>query len=163
MRHVLLLILIGLCSCSPEYVSEAVLTHGSASMKVRPMIGIHSDWHREFVIGNGTSSKSRNLFDDSGWWRGSHLYLHRSGTYVVHEGQAGCFRFALETLSFDVGQNISCVKVRTPASQVPGDKMEIRGYPASKFYKGFYYVGRFFEAGYQSHQQHGEVELPKVL
>ena len=111
--------LVALSACSSEYISVANL-HGSAtvSMSVTPMIGIHSDWNRAFTVNDSDTTASIDLFEDTGWWRGSHLYLHSSGTYVVHEGQNGCFGFTLDPVSFEVRTSISCAKMTDAAAQL---------------------------------------------
>ena len=171
--------LVALSACSSEYISIANL-HGSAtvSMTVTPMFGIHSDWNRALTVSDGDTTASIDLFEDTGWWRGSHLYLHSSGTYVVHEGQDGCFGFTLEPVSFDVRTSISCAKMTKRAAQLSADSPELNGYPASNYYFGLFYVGRFVEAGrvpelrdtraetpivFQTYEQQAEPELPEIL
>ncbi len=168
-----------LTACSPDYEAEATLDgNATATMSVASMFGIHSDWHRTFTISDGQSSASLDLPEDTGWWRGSHLYLHGSGTYVVHEGQAGCFGFTVKPASFDFRTPISCAKMRDTAEGLSAGKTESSGYPASRYYVGLFYVGRFVEADhipelrgrraetpivFQSHAQQVEPELPEIL
>lgn len=170
---------LALSACSPEYVAIANLPGGAtASMSLTAMFGIHSDWSREFTINDGDTVVSLDLFEDTGWWRGSHLYLHASGTYVVHEGQIGCFGFTLEPVSFGVRTSISCSKLADTAIRLLADSPELNGYPASRYYVGLYYIGRFVEAGgvpelqdtraetpivFQTYEQQAEPELPDVL
>lgn len=171
--------LLTLSTCSKEYVAIAHL-QGSAtvSMSVTPMFGIHSDWNREFTISDGDTATSIDLFEDTGWWRGSHLYLHSSGSYVVHEGQNGCFGFTLDPVSFDPRISISCVKMADTAVRLSADSPELNGYPASRYYVGFFYIGRFVESGrvpelrdmreekpvvFQTYEQRTEPELREVL
>jgi hypothetical protein len=75
---------------------------------VVPMFGFHSDWTRAVSVNYGVNEIQQDLFEDTGWWRGSNLYRYKSGIYVIDEGQAGCFGFMVEPLSFDVQENISC-------------------------------------------------------
>ena len=171
--------LVSLSACSSEYISVANL-HESAtvSMSVTPMFGIHSDWNRALTVNDGDTTASIDLFEDTGWWQGSHLYLHSSGTYVVHEGQNGCFGFTLEPVSFDVRTSISCAKMADTATRLSADSPELNGYPASIYYVGLFYVGRFVEAGrvpelrdtaaevpivFQTYEQQAEPELPEIL
>ena len=171
--------LVSLSACSSEYISVANL-HGSAtvSISVTPMFGIHSDWNRALTVNDGTTTASIDLLGDTGWWRGSHLYLHSSGTYVVHEGQNGCFGFTLEPVSFDARISISCAKMADTVAQLSADSPELNGYPASRYYAGLFYVGRFVEAGlvpelratraetpivFQTYEQQAEPELPEIL
>lgn len=170
---------LALSACSKEYVAIADLP-GSAtvSMSVTPMFGIHSDWSREFTMSDGDTAISIDLFEDTGWWRGSHQYLHSSGTYVVHEGQNGCFEFTLAPVSFEAHTSISCAKMADTAIRLSADSPELNGYPASRYYVGLFYIGRFVEAGrvpelqdtraetpvvFQTYEQQAEPELPEVL
>jgi len=172
-------LLLTLSACSSGYVATANL-HGSAtvSMSVAPMFGFHSDWNRELTINDGDTAASIDLFEDTGWWRGSHLYLHSSGTYVVHEGQNGCFGFTLEPVSFDARVSISCAKMADTAIRLSADSPELNGYPTSRYYVGLFYIGRFVEADqipelrdtraetpivFQTHEQQAEPELPEIL
>lgn len=169
--------LLALSACSSEYDAVANLP-GSAtvSMSVTPMFGFHSDWNRVLTIGDDDTSASIDMLDDTGWWRGSHLYLHSSGTYIIHEGQAGCFGFTLEPVSFDAHISISCEKMGNTATRVSAD--ELNGYPASRYYVELFYVGRFVEASsvpdlrdtrfdtpivFQTYEQQAEPELPERL
>jgi len=171
--------LLALSACSSGYVATANLQgSATASMSVTPMFGFHSDWTREFTINDGNTTASIDLSEDTGWWRGSHLYLHSSGTYVVHEGQNGCFDFTLEPVSFDARVSISCAKMADKAARLSADSPELDGYPASRYYVGLFYIGRFVEAGhvqelrdtraetpivFQTYEQQAEPELPEIL
>ena len=129
-----------LTACAATHDATAQLSrNGQATMTLRAMFGIHSDWHRTLRISDGKTTASLELFEDTGWWRGSHLYLHSSGAYVVHEGQNGCFAFTLMPIAFDPPTPIPCDKARQPGA---GDNVDFGGYPASKFYDGLFYVGR---------------------
>ncbi|KIC12907.1 hypothetical protein RA19_00445 [Leisingera sp. ANG-M1] len=139
------------------------------SMSIRAMFGIHSDWHRKLRISNGLKSETVRLDGDTGWWRGSNLYLHSSGLYVLHEGQAGCFSFDLNRVGVEQPSPILCRKaseVRTPG--LPPSK---NGYPQSHFYENLYYIGHFNETArkggqralFTPHASTPEPELPDVL
>lgn len=172
-------LLLTLSGCASRYNAVANLPGGViARMSVTPLFGFHSDWDREFTVRDGDTVASIDLFEDTGWWRGSHLYLHSSGTYVIHEGQNGCFGFTLEPVSFEVHTSISCVKTADMAIRVSEDNPELNGYPASRYYVGLFYVGRFVEAGrvpglrdaraetpivFQTYEQQAEPELPEIL
>ena len=71
-------VVFALRACSAEHEAEARLAgNTTATMSVSAMFGIHSDWHRSFTIGDGQTAESIDLFEDTGWCRGSHLYLHQ--------------------------------------------------------------------------------------
>ena len=155
---------VALSTCSSEYISVANL-HGSAtvSMSVTPMFGIHSDWNRALTVNDGGTTASIDLFEGTGWWRSSHLYLHSSGTYVVHEGQNGCFGFTLQPISFDARSSISGAKTADTAARLSGDSPDLNGYPATKYYVGLFYVGRFVEAGSVPELRDTRAETPIVF
>lgn len=168
-----------LATCSPDYEARTVLAgNATATLSVSALFGIHSDWRRSFTISDDGKSVSLDLFEDTGWWRGSHLYLHSSGAYVVHEGQLGCFGFSVKPLSFDVSAPVSCVKIPEAAARFASQNAELQGYPSSKFYPGLYYIGRFIEVRavpelretrretaivFQSFDAQSEPELPEAL
>lgn len=103
---------------------------------VKTMFGIHSDWTRAIRVKYGSNEIQEDLFEDTGWWRGSHLYRHKSGVYVIHEGQLGCFGFSVEPLSFDIQADVSCRKDRSTQRDSLG---------TSPFYLDLTYLGTFVE------------------
>ncbi|NJM83608.1 MAG: hypothetical protein HC844_15045 [Tabrizicola sp.] len=130
---------------------------------VVPMFGWHSDWTRTVAVSFQGAEIRRELFEDTGWWRGSHLYRHSSGAYVIHEGQAGCFAFTAEPLAFDPPQLISCEKDPVAAS---------RGGAGSRYYVDLTYLGAFVETprvgtggpiAFIPAEQSPEAELPDPL
>lgn len=61
------------------------------TLRLRALIGLHSDWHRNLVVRMQDGSVYRvALVADTGWWRGSQLYRRDDGVLVLDEGQAGC-------------------------------------------------------------------------
>ena len=171
--------LLAMSACSSEHNAVANLPGSvTVSMSVTPMFGIHSDWNRALTVSDGDTTDSIDLFEDTGWWRGSHLYLHSSGFYVVHEGQAGCFSFTVEPVAFDPSNSISCAKMPDTAIHLSAGRPQLNGYPASRYYAEMFYVGRFVEAGivpelrdkrtetpilFQTFEQQAEPELPEIL
>ncbi len=116
---VLLVVATGLTACRP-FTSEATADlpgQISVTMSVRPMAGWHSDWHRTLTIATPDGTTSQPLFEDTGWWRGSNLYLHASGVYVLHEGQAGCILLPTRPLTADDEPDISCDRAGPPRSR----------------------------------------------
>jgi hypothetical protein len=127
------------------------------------MQSLHSDWHRKVSIEYRGTSIDMRLFEDTGWWRGSNLYLHNSGTYVVNEGQSGCFAFTVEPTEFVKVPDGSCMK---------RSFLELDRDQGSKLSKDLIYIGRFQETyrdaegvrlRYFDASQSSEVELPGAL
>jgi len=100
------------------------------------MFGIHSDWHRSIAISHNGELIEHDLIGDTGWWRGSHLYRHVSGTYVIHEGQMGCFGFKTSPLTFQITERISCEKQ---------PELQNQAHNASRLYRDLTYLGVFTE------------------
>ena len=133
------------------------------SLTIWPMQSIHSDWHREVSIEYDGARISMRLFQDTGWWRGSNLYVHTSGVYVIHEGQTGCFAFTTEPTEFVDVPNGVCTK----RNLVNHDAEH-----GSRFYQGLIYLGHFHETfrdpegvriRFLDSSQIPEIELPEML
>lgn len=133
------------------------------TFSIWPMQSLHSEWHRKISIEYRGTRITRRLFEDTGWWRGTNLYLHSSGTYVVHEGQNGCFAFTTEPTEF----------VRVP-SGVCTKRSSLRrdGDQGSHYYRDLTFLGHFQETyrdaegvrlRYIDSSRTPEVELPEVL
>lgn len=140
-------------SASPE-------EHLQITMSIWPMQGIHSDWHRKVSINYKGERISKELLGDTGWWRGSNLYRHISGAYVMHEGQGWCFGFTLEPLEFDRALEDVCIKGQIPTGTFNG---------RSLYYRDLIYLGHFYETWrdkegvrirYSGADRTPEVELP---
>jgi hypothetical protein len=115
-------------------------------MAVRPMAGLHSDWYRKLVIDGPGGSATQPLFEDTGWWRGSNLYRHTSGLYVLHEGQSGCVPLPLLSPPPDPMPDMSCDKVTSdPGDIAPVAVDQTQPFPPSRFYADFTYIGHFAE------------------
>lgn len=165
---------LALSSCTRETEATADLGDGvTVVMSVTPMFGIHSDWHRTLTIFQQEEQVALDLAEDTGWWRGSHLYLHSSGAFVLHEGQMGCLVFTVDVVPSDARNQISCAK--SPAAAEASAGRELNGYPASRYYESLFYVGRFAETSlipdlrdirddmpivFQRHEEQDEQELP---
>lgn len=129
------------------------------AISIRSMSGIHSDWHRRISVTYLGHQISKDLMGDTGWWRGSNLYLHTSGSYVLHEGQGWCFGVSLEPLEFHQ-TDASCVKGDITTSTLEGHS----AYYSNLIYLGHFYETRRDEEGvrirYSEAGQTSEVELP---
>ena len=133
------------------------------SISIWAMQSIHSDWHREISVEYDGGRIAMRLFEDTGWWRGSNLYIHTSGAYVIHEGQNGCFAFTIDPTEFVSVPSGVCRK-----RSLVGDDAE----QGSRFYPDLEYLGHFQETyrdpegvriRFWSSSQTPEVELPEVL
>ena len=133
------------------------------SITIWSMPSFHSDWYREVSVEYGGTSIAMQLSEDTGWWRGSNLYVHTSGTYVIHEGQSGCFAFTTEPTEFVSVPSGVCTK----RSLVSNDAEQ-----GSRFYRDLEYLGHFHETyrdpegvriRFSNSSQTPEIELPEVL
>ena len=151
--------------CYPRsYQASAFLQDGLiVTYSLKPMFGLQSDWTRVINVKYRATEIQQDLLEDTGWWRGSHLYRHKSGVYVIHEGQAGCFGFTVEPLSFRVQEHISCEKKTNTQHQESG---------VSPYYSDLIYLGAFIEMPNSSDgapvrfipvDEKPEVELPDIL
>ena len=128
-----------------SFHAKATLDSGpEITMSISSMFGLHSDWTRQVSVEYSGERISKELISDTGWWRGSNLYRHTSGAYVIHEGQGWCFSFTLEPLEFDTTPEVSCIK-NTIAHETLGT--------ASPYYKDISYLGHFIEISRHSDGQ----------
>jgi hypothetical protein len=137
------------------------------SMHLRPMVSMQSDWHRTLILRSPSGRLKTQLFEDTGWWRGSNLYFHETGVYVLHEGQGGCVPFTLLPPELVLAPEISCAK----AEIEPGKGAAMGQVGAlSRYYRGMRYLGQFTETRRDSvairfieAAQAPEPELPDLL
>lgn len=157
--------LFAVSACSSRtYEATAILPENvTVTYFMQSMFGFHSDWTRQVRVTHDGEEIQQDLFEDTGWWRGSHLYRHTSGIYVIHEGQTGCFGFTVEPLSFDVRGRISCEKREDIPQDADG---------SSQYYADLVYLGAFIETphsadgspiSFLSADERPEAELPDIL
>lgn len=172
-KLIIVLIGVAVAACRPEARRGVVeLEEGvTVSLIIRPILSLQSDWHRSLSIGAPLDSLEYELSEDTGWWRGSNLYRHRSGVYILHEGQAGCIIFTVSPPALVTDPAISCHKTEQAsnggAAQEGNSSQE---YPVSLFYTDFKYIGRFVETplerqatGFIGADKQPEAELPDIL
>lgn len=147
------------------YHAKALLENDAeVTLSISPMIGIHSDWDRKLTVSYKGKYIQRNIDPDSGWWRGSNLYQHISGAYIIHEGQVGCISFTLKPLAFISAEKDSCIKNKALVRH--GENQN------SLYYDDMIYLGHFYETGrdkegmrvrFKDFRQSPEPELPDIL
>ncbi|MFV0475647.1 MAG: hypothetical protein ACK5MQ_15790 [Pikeienuella sp.] len=155
-----------LAACSGEGEATATLPGGGVVvMSVGSMFGLGGDWVRALAVGSAHDVATTDLVDDTGWWRGSNLYLHGSGVFVLHEGQAGCIAFRPVPAAFVAAPEGACEKTAPPARAGRAG-----GPPPSRFYAGLDYLGRFAETQdkeapirFIPAAEEPEPELPDIL
>lgn len=112
MRYVALCVTASLAvsSCAtPRYSASAFLENGvTVTMTLSPMFSLQSDWHRKLTVSYNGETIETELASDTGWWRGSNLYRHTSGSYILNEGQAGCTIFSTTPLAFNTITQVGC-------------------------------------------------------
>ncbi|MGR3823810.1 MAG: hypothetical protein ACU0A5_14675 [Salipiger marinus] len=149
MRALIVFALAFAAACSRDEHSAVVSFYPETevAMSVRGMWSLQSDWHRSLLLSGPEGSEEIELPDDTGWWRGSNLYFHKSGIYVLHEGQGGCIYFSISPPAFLADSSISCEKssglVQPKPDVVPGVGLDAS---RSRFYKDLFYLGRFAES-----------------
>ena len=171
----LILVLIGIaatgCNLETHRAQIEVEDGASVALVISPMFSLQSDWHRKLSIETPAGALVSDLFEDTGWWRGSNLYRHSSGAYVLHEGQAGCVLFRVSPPELISDPAISCKKTeRTSDGDMVQTRTSPEELPASKFYKEFEYIGRFEETSRRQEpiifigaDEKVEAELPEIL
>ena len=132
-----------LAACTDGYSATANLNDGSqATITLSAIFSLQSDWDRKLTIHSSDGDLSLDLFTDTGWWRGSNLYLSREGFYVLNEGQLGCYFFTTKPpREAHVALN-PCDNAFATSRE---SQDSLGGYPASHFYPNLFYVGRFDE------------------
>jgi hypothetical protein len=168
-----LLIGAAVAGCKPETHHAQIDFEGGASVAliVSPMFSLQSDWQRKLLIEALSGSLEIDLHEDTGWWRGSNLYHHSSGVYVLHEGQAGCVLFRVSPPALVRDAEISCDKTdHTTDDDTVQVGNSLAGFPASKFYSDFQYIGTFMETpqgpeaiSFFGADEQAEAELPDTL
>lgn len=165
-----LLLLFGCSPVDNTYYATATLKEGLiVTMSVTPLFSLQSDWERRIKIRDGHSVITQELFPDTGWWRGSNLYRHKSGAYVIHEGQIGCIVFTKKPLAFKIARSFSCE--RQQAKTVQEQNLKLHGKrPKSMCYKDMTYLGSFIETPsntlkiiFVGYERHIENYLPDSL
>lgn len=132
-----------LTGCISEHRASANLKEKvRVTMALSGMFSLQSDWHRTLIVEHGGETVSRQLFEDTGWWRGSNLYLAKTGLFVLDEGQGGCIAFRLDPVRFDDAA-ARCHKRRARLTEA--NISDGNGSARSDVYPGMRYLGRFAE------------------
>lgn len=132
-----------LAGCNSAHQASVNLDGGvRVSLEVSGMFSLQSDWRRTLTVEHRGEIISRELFEDTGWWRGSNLYLAEAGLFVLDEGQDGCIAFRLDPVRFD-DKAARCHKRRQTLTneKISGRDDNTRSY----VYPGMRYLGRFAE------------------
>lgn len=121
------------------------------------------------AIGHDGETISVALLEDTGWWRGSNLYLSNEGFYVLNEGQMGCFAFfSSPPKALKIWVDACDHPLTTPLERGAASKA-LQGYPASRFYPDLFYVGSFNEGVrdvaivFKNYAEAPEIRLPDPL
>ncbi len=141
----------------PNIDPDIVARHDDISvvMTLRPMLGIHSDWHRTLTITDGSASLETGLDPDTGWWRGSNLYVTQTGDLLLHEGQAGCILIRTVTIERKQPDHPICKEGSLPdgdAPQLASPENCPPKPPVSNFADDLYFLGHFSEGNRDPHR-----------
>lgn len=129
--------------CNTAHQASVTLASGvRVSLAVSGMFSLQSDWHRTLIVEHRGEIITRELSEDTGWWRGSNLYLAEAGLFVLDEGQAGCIAFRLDPVRFD-DEAARCRARRQllTTEEASGKDDNTRSF----VYPGMRYLGRFAE------------------
>lgn len=170
---VLLCLLTLVAGCLPEeQLATVPLAGGSeVTMRIRGLYGLHRDWRRALQVNSPQGRAELNLPDDTGWWRGSNLYLWKADVYVLHEGQAGCVQFRIDPAALLAEQRDVCDKMKVGANEISSKRQDtMSSGPPSRHYPGLIYLGRFVEGSnkrsplrFIGADEAPETELPDIL
>lgn len=159
------LMLLGGCY-DESFVSADILDGVTVTMAVQPIFSLQSDWTRRLTVKDGEASVTVELFEDTGWWRGSNLYVTLSGDFVLDEGQTGCFVFHRAPLEYMPRQDCKNYGHVRSAPPNPIELAEV--FPLSHFWAGLFYVGAFVEVPgaegpvqFRGFRERAEVQLPQ--
>lgn len=143
---VLFILLSLMAGCQSEHRETVELGGGkSLTMSIMDLFSLQSDWERSLTISSSEQHLTVNLFSDTGWWRGSSLYLHKSGRYVLQEGQVGCTVFQFSPPELVTNSRAYCVR-KDPSEEPRSDSDSWSGFIQSRHYRDLYFIGLFFEA-----------------
>ena len=132
-----------LAGCNSAHQASVNLEGGvRVSLTVNGMFSLQSDWRRTLTVGHRGEKISRELFEDTGWWRGSNLYLAEAGLFVLDEGQTGCIAFRLDPMRFD-DKAARCHQRRQMLTNEETSERDDN--TVSFVYPGMRYLGRFAE------------------
>jgi len=163
-RLVIAALAMALGGCLAEHDATATLPDGArVTLGLRPLVGWHSDWSRHLAVSLQGERVSMELLADTGWWRGSNLYLDAAGVLILDEGQAGCVAIGLAPLALLADGAARC-------GAQEGGPDAVAGFARSRLRPGLYFVGRFEEVPggdpairFVAAGEAAEVALPEAL
>jgi hypothetical protein len=137
---------------TPTVVATADLHNGrTVELMGKSLFGFHSDWNRKLVISDGRTEAEMQLYEDTGWWRGSALYRDSKGAFFFDDG-IEYVRFTLCPPKFATITRTSTdgiIGLTTALSEVTCDVTSFEPTaPLSQFRskKGeYYFIGMFVE------------------
>lgn len=141
-----LLLPLALTACKREHSKTVTVEEGHhIEMSLSGLISLQSDWERHLTISDGGQEFRIELTSDTGWWRDSSLYLHKSGAYVLNEGQGGCVVFQFSPLEPLRSYSHFCDRKPTFEKQ-SALNFNAESCTPSRYYADLCFLGLFFEA-----------------
>lgn len=135
-----------LTACRGEHTKTVTIAEGyRVEMSLSDLMSLQSDWKRYLTISDEEQSIRIELLSDTGWWRGSSLYIHKSGAYVLNEGQGGCVVFQTSPLQILKDHSNLCDRMAVASEQSGLSFTSIRC-TRSRHYSDLCFLGLFFEA-----------------
>jgi|29_taG_2_1085357.scaffolds.fasta_scaffold09778_1 hypothetical protein len=135
-----------LTACQGEHNRTVIIEDGRhVKMSLTSLFSLQYDWDRQLTISDRKREIQIELTSDTGWWRGSSLYRHRSGVYVLNEGQGGCIVFQFNPLETLGGYSHFCDRKPTFEKQ-SAVSSNVETCTPSRHYADLCFLGLFFEA-----------------
>lgn len=141
-----LLLPLALTACRGEHSKTVTIREGfHIEMSLSGLISRQFDWERYLTVFDDEGTVRVELLSDTGWWRGSSLYLHKSGAYVLNEGQGGCVVFQSSPPEILKGYSHFCNR-RPVDTEQSNLNFQLDNCTPSQHYVDLCFMGLFFEA-----------------
>lgn len=84
---------LGACDRAEHSATAPLTDTANVTLTARGLFSLQPDWERRLIIHTSTEELTVDLLSDTGWWRGSNLYLTDTGLMVLDEGQGAVWPY----------------------------------------------------------------------